>query len=223
MQAHLSIGLLCLPWAVCSPDPKKTPVWCSGEQEQWDVVRPKLLFLVWFLRCFLLARSPPQGGGWSESSTLSLPWWLGRAGGWAGTWMVRLMDVSISLALESSPGPSVRGEPGVDTGPGSSASASQSPRCWGSAWLGSQTPRGWLRGRAQTATGASQQPALSRASCCLLRYFQALCCGCKNSQFGRSYRLLSGAFPRCSGENASGEGKGLIVLLTCPCLEQCSL
>lgn len=223
MQAHLSTGLLCLPWAVCSPDPRKTLVWCSGEQEQRDVVRPKPLFLVWFLRCLLLAHSPPQGRGWSESSTLSLPWWLGRAGGWA-----RDMDDEADGCIHL---------PGTGEQPRAQCpwGAWSRHRPWllckclpvtpmlGQRLAGSQTPRGWLWGRAQPATGASQQPALSRASCCLLRYFQALCCGCKNSQFGRSYRLLSGAFPRCSGENASGEGKGLIVLLTCPCLEQCSL
>lgn len=52
MQAHLSISLLCLPQAACSPAPGKTPAQRSGEQEQWDVVRPELLFWHGFSAAF---------------------------------------------------------------------------------------------------------------------------------------------------------------------------
>lgn len=85
------------------------------------------------------------------------------------------------------------------------------------AGVGSQTPRGWLWGQAQAAEeplGIQPRAGLPAARWDL----QALCCGCTKLEFGRSCRLLSGAFPRCSGENASREGKGLIVLPTCPCL-----
>jgi len=82
---------------------------------------------------------------------------------------------------------------------------------------GSQSPRGWLWGRAQPGSRPrAGLPAPHRPP----RYLQALCCGCKKPALGRSYRLLSGAFPRCSGENASREGKGCVVLPACPCLEQ---
>lgn len=120
MQAPLAMGLLCLPGAVFSLGLGKTPARCSGEQEHRDVVSPERLFLAWFLRRLLLARSPPQGGGRGERSTLSFPSWLRRAAR-----AMRLMDATISLALGTrAPCPW-----GADMGPGYSASTSQAPQC----------------------------------------------------------------------------------------------
>lgn len=93
------------------------------------VVGADLLFLAGFLCCLLLARSPPQGGGWWESSTLSFPLRLGRAGGWAGTQAdrcIRLPGTGEQPRARCSWGAWGRHSPG------SSASTSRSPRCWGS-------------------------------------------------------------------------------------------
>lgn len=117
--------------------------------------------------------------------------------------------------------PGSRSSPGLvflgDCGAYTALAPLQAPPRDPKAGVGSQTPEG------SYGVGLSQLRSLWAASpeqgfLLLAAIFQALCCGCTNLEFGRSCRLLSGAFPRCSSENASREGKGLIVLLTCPCL-----
>lgn len=95
--------------------------------------------------------------------------------------------------------------------------ALQAPPCDPRALVGSQTPEGSC-GVRLSQLGSLWAASPERGFLLPAGIFQALCCGCTNLELGRSCRLLSGAFPRCSSENASREGKGLIVLPTCPCL-----
>lgn len=224
----------------CSQPQQECPEGCGPSLPRWDraapsVVATEVSMQAQLTGCFVLGRALPRTGesrsrgcsdtraalpGFSaafysapafctgqDGGRAASPSWLGKDTGDEADGCILLPGSGSSLGLV------FLGDCGAYTALAPLQAPPRDPK----AGVGSQTPEG------SYGVGLSQLRSLWAASpeqgfLLLAAIFQALCCGCTNLEFGRSCRLLSGAFPRCSSENASREGKGLIVLLTCPCL-----
>lgn len=148
MQAQLSISLLC--------SGKKQRAGAGGCSDT-RAARPGLVSLLPFID------PQPSAQRRREGRAAPSPSWLGRAGGWARTQVMRLMDAFSSLAL----GAALAWCPWALWSRHRSWLLCKHLPVTPELWWAPRPPRA-AAGSGSASWGASGQPAPSGASCCLL-------------------------------------------------------